>query len=81
MLTNQVWIPVSVLGRMWRLDEKLAYDIANFFCEMSLATLSARKAGHDVTEKAGLTLHDLHLEFCKQEAESNTHILCGTRRC
>ncbi len=38
---------------------------------MSLATLSCRKTGSDVSEKAGLTLHDLHLEFCKQEAESN----------
>ncbi len=24
VLMNQVWVPVSVLGRMWRLDEKLA---------------------------------------------------------
>ncbi len=41
---------------------------------MSLATLSSRKTGHDANEKAGLALHDLHLEFCKQEAElSNSH--------
>ncbi len=74
VLTNQAWIPVSVLGRMWKLDEKLAYDIATLFCEMSPATLSSRKAGRDITEKNGLTLHDLHLEFCKQEAESkNAH--------
>ncbi len=38
---------------------------------MSLATLSSRKTGHGATEKAGLTLHDLHLEFCNQEAELN----------
>ncbi len=74
MLANQVWVPVSVLGRKWRLDEKLACDIAKLFCEMSLATLSFRKSEHDATEKAGLTLHDLHLEFCKQESESsNSH--------
>ncbi len=74
VLKNQVWVPVSVLGRMWRLDEKLACDIAKLFCEVSLATLSFRKAEHDATKKAGLTLHDLHLEFCKQEAESsNSH--------
>ncbi len=44
------------------------------FCEMSLATLSSRRTEHGATEKAGLTLHDLHLEFCRQEAEwSNSH--------
>ncbi len=40
VLTNQVWVPVSVLGRMWRLDEKLACDIAKLFCEM--------KPGHPI---------------------------------
>ncbi len=70
VLKNQVWVPVSVLGRMWRLDEKLACYIAKLFCEVSLATLSFRKTEHDATEKPGLTLHDLHLEFCKQEAKS-----------
>ncbi len=61
-------------------DEKLAYDIANLFCEMSLASLSSRKGAEDFTEKVGLTLHDLHLEFCKQEAESkNSHSLWNSR--
>ncbi len=43
---------------------------------MSLATLSSRKSGNDVIEKARLTLHDLHLDFCKQEAKlNNSHSL------
>ncbi len=75
VLTNQVCVTVSVLGRMWKLDEKLACDIAKLFCEMSLATLSW-KSGNDVVEKSGLNLHHLHLDFCKQEAElNNSHSL------
>ncbi len=56
---------------MWRLDESWPTTLRILFCEMSLATLSSRKAGRDITEKAGLSLHDLHLAFCKKEAELN----------
>ncbi len=70
VLLKQLWIPISALGRMWKLDEKSAFDIADLFCGMSLATLSFRKIGNGETKKPGLCLHDLHLEFCHQEAKS-----------
>ncbi len=31
VLMKQLWVPVSVLSRMWNLDEKSALDIANMF--------------------------------------------------
>ncbi len=70
VLTQQLWIPISVLSRMWDLDDNSALDIANLFCGMSLATLSFLKIG-DGAETPGLTLHDLHLEFCQQQGKSN----------
>ncbi len=70
VLTNQVWVPVSVLSRMWKLEDKSALDIADMFCGMSLASFSYRKIGEDATKKAGINLHDLHLEFCRQQAKS-----------
>ncbi len=70
VMTKQLWIPVSVLGRMWNLDEMSAYDVADLFCRMSLAKLSYRKIGNGESKKAGLSLHDLHLEFCQQQAKS-----------
>ncbi len=36
---------------------------------MSLATLSFRKIGEDVVKRAGISLHDLHFEFCQQQAK------------
>ncbi len=69
VLTKQVWVPISVLSRMWNLDDKSALDMANLFCGMSLATFSFRQIGDDVSKKRGLVLHDLHLEFCQQQAK------------
>ncbi len=37
VLSNQVWVPVCVLSRMWKVDEKSALDVMNLFCGMSLA--------------------------------------------
>ncbi len=70
VLTKQVWVPISVLSRLWNLDEALAFYVADLFCGMSLATLSFRKIGDDMTRKAGLSLHDLHLEFSQQQAKA-----------
>ncbi len=69
VLTKQLWVPISVLCRMWKVDHRAALDIANMLCGMSLANLSFRKIGDDVAMKPGLTLHDLHLEFCKKQAK------------
>ncbi len=33
VLMKQLWVPISVLGAMWNLDEKSALDIANLFVE------------------------------------------------
>ncbi len=68
VLSNQLWVPISVLSRMWKLDEKFALDVAKLFCEMSLATLSYRNL-EDGSEKPGITVHDLHLDFCRRRAK------------
>ncbi len=73
VLSNHVWVLVSVLSRMWKVDKKSALDIVNLFCEMSLAGISFRNTGVDAKEVAGLPLHDLHLEFCQQQAKSKNN--------
>ncbi len=55
---------------MWQVEEKWALDVMDMFCEMSLASVSFRKAVVDGEEMAGLSLHDLHLEFCQEQAKS-----------
>ncbi len=35
MLSKQMWVPVSVLGRMWQFEEDAALDIVTLFCDMS----------------------------------------------
>ncbi len=39
VLEHQVWVPISVLRRLWQLDEDAAMDVVHFFSDMSLATL------------------------------------------
>ncbi len=81
VLRNQGWIPVSVLSRLWKLDEYEAMKVANFFCGMSLATLRHQERNVDgVVEgrsgkEKGLMLHDLHLDFCQHHAGRNKMII------
>ncbi len=74
VLRNQGRIPVSVLSRLWKLDEMEALMVSSFFfCEMSLATLHCHDRKVDCEGKAEkeLMLHDLHLDFCRHQAQKN----------
>ncbi len=78
VLRNQGWLPVSVLSRLWKLDESEAMKIADFFCGMSLATLQCRERKADGLSESGnesgLMLHDLHLDFCQHHARRSNQI-------
>ncbi len=39
VLRPHMWVPLSVLSRLWQLDEGDAMHVMELFCEMSLATL------------------------------------------
>ncbi len=74
VLEHQAWVPVSVLRRLWELDEDAAMDVVHLFSDMSLATL--RLAG-EASREAGIVLHDLQLDFCQRQAEKrNKASLC-----
>ncbi len=71
VLENQAWVPVSVLSRLWQMDEDSAIDIANLFNGMCLATLKIRKPSNGCAEQTGIILHDLHLDFCRRQARKS----------
>ncbi len=50
-----------------------ALRVSTFFCEMSLAKLQCRNnvAGRTEGTEKELMLHDLHLDFCRDEARKN----------
>ncbi len=66
VLEHQAWVPVSVLRRLWELDEDAAMEVVRLFSDMSLATL---RLGSESSREAGIVLHDLQLDFCQQQAE------------
>ncbi len=68
VVENQARFPVSVLGRLWQLDEHAVIDIVRLFCEMSLAVLLQD------SEPSGIVLHDLLLEFCRRRAAESNEI-------
>ncbi len=39
VLEHQAWVPVSVLRRLWQLDEDEAMDVVHLFSDMSLASV------------------------------------------
>ncbi len=73
VLKNHVWVPVSVLSRLWQLGETSALDIADMFCRMSLASLTHQKIGDEDSKRAGITLHDLHLDYCRQVSKNSEY--------
>ncbi len=62
---NQAQIPVSVLCRLWQLDEDAVIDIVHLFRDMSLAVL---RQGSESFREFGIVLHDLQLDFCRHYA-------------
>lgn len=67
VLKKQHSIPVWVLSRMWEMEEESALKVAQLFSSMSLVTVSNRTTLDDFTMYE-VTMHDLHLEYCCQEA-------------
>lgn len=67
VLQNQQFAPVSVLARMWNVNESNAIDICTISSSMSLAKIS--KQVFDGWEQCGLHIHDLHLDFCRRSAD------------
>ncbi len=65
---NQAWIPVSVLGRLWKMDETLALGVVRILCDMSLAKLRLERNRMGTSRVDGIVLHDLQLEFCRDQA-------------
>ncbi len=63
-----MWVPISVLSRLWQLDEGDAMHVMELFCEMSLATLRFSLTPDETSEQVGIVLHPLQLDFCEQEA-------------
>ncbi len=77
VLEHQGWVPVSVLRRLWQLDEDDAMDVVHLFSDMSLATL---RPGCESSRETGIVLHDLQLDFCQQQAaEKNKTSLWHTQ--
>ncbi len=75
VLENQGWVSVSVLSRLWRVDEGVATDVVNLLCEMSLATLHWRRPTTGRSEVAGIMLHDLQLDFCPATCHENGNVI------
>lgn len=66
VVENQQLTPVSVLSRMWNVSETKAETICADFSMMSLTKISVLLLGDG--EQCGLLIHDLHLEYCRQNA-------------
>ncbi len=66
ILEHQAWVPVSVLRRLWQLDEDEAMAVVHLFSDMSLATL---RRGSESSREVGIVLHDLQLDFCQHQTE------------
>lgn len=59
---------VSVLAEMWGVNGKSAKCIADLFSSMSLGKASELENAEGVLE-AGLRIHDLHHDFCCEQAQ------------
>lgn len=67
VLQNLQFAPVSVLARMWDVSDVNAVDICTMFSYMSSAKIS--KEEFDGREQCGLHIHDLYLDFCRQNVD------------
>lgn len=67
VLKNQQFMPLPVLALMWNTSEAKTEEICLLFCSMSLAKIST-KHRIDGREECGLFIHDLHLDYCGQNA-------------
>lgn len=65
VLENQQWISVSVLAKMWGIEDMSAESIAQMFSSLSLAKISVHH------NSVGVSIHDLHRDFCCQQGEDD----------
>lgn len=67
VLENQKFAPVQVLSGMWGISEASANRVCLDFSSLSLAKLSSRslRKGDQIHEYNGITIHDLHLDYCR----------------
>lgn len=68
VLEKQQWIPTSVLAQMWGMDDESARSIAELFSSMSLGRLAVQATDEEPAE-VGISVHDLHQEFCREQAQ------------
>lgn len=67
IMRRQQCVPIAVLGRMWDVDEKSAECIAELFSSMSLGKTAAVE-NLDGKREVEIRIHDLHLDYCCQQA-------------
>lgn len=65
---KQQFAPVSVLARMWNLDNSSACHVCHELSSLLLAKMSSRSLENG-KEEIGVFIHDLHLEYCRDKAE------------
>lgn len=68
VLEKQQYIPQSALGRMWGTDDNELTLILRLFMTMSLGGTSIQRSGA-FGHVDGISLHDLHLDFCCAQAQ------------
>lgn len=69
VLEKQQWMRVSVLSRMWGVDDMSAERIALLFSSMSLGKTAVHKTDAGENE-VWLHIHDLHLDFCVEQVQT-----------
>ena len=70
VLRPQQWAPVLMLKHLWGLvDERRAKCIARKLSEFSLVALDIRKITCGNVATVGVRVHDLVLEYCREQAE------------
>lgn len=63
-------MPVSILAKMWSMDNDSAKGIAHQFSLMSLGKISVQK-NYGGIQEVGLSIHDLQHDFCRERAQGS----------
>lgn len=78
ILENQQFAPVPVLARMWNMSEANAENVCASFSSMSWAKISTHVL--DGRKQSVLNIHDLHLEYCRRNADQSGEEIVRHRR-
>lgn len=68
VLEKQEWMPVSVLAEMWGVHDKSAKQIAELFSSVCLGKTAVQRNDAE-DEQVCLSIHDLHYDFCRNQAQ------------